>query len=111
MITKFEELNKIDFSNTVDNNIINKNTGIYKVNATGGGYRVIASISIPKISVFYPVIAETTEEYMKIAPTKLWGPNPNEVGNLCIIGHNWESEAFFIQLYFRLLRLLRLSTE
>ena len=95
---EFEELNKIDFYNMKDSEIIKKDSGIYKVNATGGGYRVIASISIPKISVFYPVIAETTEEYMKIAPTKFWGPNPNEEGNLCIIGHNWESEAFFSNL-------------
>ena len=95
---EFEELNKIDFS-AVSSNILPKDDiGIYKVNATGDGYRVIASISIPRISVFYPVIAETTEEYMKIAPTKLWGPNPNEEGNLCIIGHNWESKAFFSNL-------------
>jgi len=95
---EFEELNEIDFSSTAGNEIIKKDVGIYKQNATGNGYRVIASISIPKISVFYPVISETTEEYMKIAPTKLWGPNPNEVGNLCIIGHNWESKAFFSNL-------------
>jgi len=95
---EFEELNELDFTNVADSAIIKKDTSIYKKSATGSEYRVIASISIPKISVFYPVIAETTEEYMKIAPTKLWGPNPNEEGNLCIIGHNWESEAFFSNL-------------
>ena len=95
---EFEELNKIDFSSIPDNKMINKDISIYKKSATGSEYRVIASISIPKISVFYPIIAETTEEYMKIAPTKLWGPNPNAEGNLCIIGHNWESDAFFSNL-------------
>ena len=25
----------------------------------------------------------------------MWGPNPNEVGNLCIAGHNYKSTKFF----------------
>ena len=29
---------------------------------------------------------------MKVAPCKFHGPNPNEVGNLCIIAHNWVDE-------------------
>ena len=95
---EFEALNKIDFTNIADIKILEKNQSSYKVNATGNGYRVIASISIPKISITYPVISETTEEYLKIAPTKLWGPNPNEEGNLCIIGHNWENNALFSNL-------------
>lgn len=95
---EFEQLNEIDFSSVSDDTILKNDISIYKKSATGSEYRVIASISIPKISAFYPVIAETTEEYLKIAPTKLWGPNPNEEGNLCIIGHNWENDALFSNL-------------
>jgi len=95
---EFEELNELDFTSVTDREIIKKDISTYKKSATGNTYRVIASISIPKISVFYPVIAETTEEYLKIAPTKLWGPNPNEEGNLCIIGHNWENGTLFSNL-------------
>ena len=61
----------------------------------GRTYRVIASIVIPKIKIYYPVIAETSDEYLKIAPCKYWGGEPNEVGNLSIIGHNYKNTEFF----------------
>ena len=32
---------------------------------------------------------------LKISPTKFWGPNPNEVGNFCIVGHNYRNSKFF----------------
>lgn len=40
---------------------------------------VIGKIVIPKIDISYPIIKETTTEYLKIAPTKYCGPNVNEV--------------------------------
>ena len=41
-------------------------------------------------------MAQTTNvELMKIAPYKFWGANPNEVGNLCIIGHNYRRKGVF----------------
>lgn len=95
---EYEELSKIEYSNSAEYTKVENDISIYKKNATGKAYKVIASISIPKISVYYPIIEETTEEYLKIAPTKLWGPNPNEEGNLCIIGHNWEDDSFFSNL-------------
>ncbi len=59
---------------------------------------IIGKIIIPKLSIRYPVINETTDEYLKIAPTRLFGPDANEVGNLCIIGHNMKNEKFFSKL-------------
>lgn len=41
------------------------------------------------MDIVYPIISETTDETLKIAPSKLWGPEPNCIGNLCIIGHNY----------------------
>ena len=35
------------------------------------------------------------DELLKISPCKFWGPNPNEVGNFCIVGHNYRSDKFF----------------
>ena len=40
---------------------------------------VIGKIIIPKIDIEYPIIKETTTEYLKIAPTKYCGPEVNEV--------------------------------
>lgn len=60
--------------------------------------RVVAHIMIPKIQIFYPVLKETTDEYLKIAPCKYWGGEPNEIGNFSIIGHNYKNTQFFSKI-------------
>lgn len=73
-----------------------KDKTIYMItNSHGQNFRVAGEISIPKININYPIIYETTEEYLKIAPTKLFGPDINEIGNLCIVGHNYKNKQFF----------------
>lgn len=62
-------------------------------------YMVTATILIPKIKYSAPIISETSEEYLKIAPTKLFGPEPNRTGNFCIVGHNYKDNRFFSDLY------------
>ena len=74
-----------------------------KVQTTSGGFRytTIATVSIPKLNLQYPVLdgetdsAEETVALLKISPTKFWGPEPNEVGNFCIVGHNYRNTKFF----------------
>ena len=62
----------------------------------GRQYETIGVVRIPKINVNYPILAQTTNvEVMKVAPYKFWGANPNEVGNLCIIGHNYRRKGVF----------------
>ena len=63
--------------------------------ASGTKYSTIAIINIPKIGVNYPVLSEASDELLKIAPNKFWGPNPNEVGNFCIVAHNYRNSKFF----------------
>ena len=76
-----------------------KDNTIYMVaNSQGQKFRVAGDISIPKIEINYPIVYETTEEYLKIAPTKLIGPDINEVGNLCIVGHNYKNKEFFSRI-------------
>ena len=73
------------------------------VQTTSGGYRYVsvATINIPKLNLTYPVLdgetdsAQETEALLKIAPTRFWGPEPNEVGNFCIVGHNYRNSKFF----------------
>lgn len=70
---------------------------------TTDGYRytTIATINVPKINLQYPIIdGETdseaeTEALLKVSPTKFWGSDPNEVGNFCIVGHNYRNTKFF----------------
>ena len=63
--------------------------------ASGTKYSTIAIINIPKIGVNYPVLSDASDELLKIAPNKFWGPNPNEVGNFCIVAHNYRNSKFF----------------
>ena len=78
-----------------------RNTVTVQTSPKGFKYTTIATVNIPAIGVKYPVIdgstdsAEETEDLLKISPTKFWGPEPNEVGNFCIVGHNYRNTRFF----------------
>ena len=58
-------------------------------------YKMVGRIQIPKINVDYPILSETTDSLLKVSVCKFWGSNPNEVGNLCIAGHNYRNKKFF----------------
>lgn len=64
----------------------------------GTEYYTIGIINIPKLNINYPILSETTESLLKIAPCKFWGPNPNQIGNLCIAGHNYRNSKFFSKI-------------
>lgn len=61
----------------------------------GTNYYTIGRITIPKIGVDYPIFSETTTELLKKSPCKFWGADPNQVGNFCIVGHNYRNNLFF----------------
>ncbi len=79
---------------------INKQAEI-RTTQNGYQYRIIASINIPKINVNYSIlhgVTGTTEEIddlLKHSPCRYWGTEPNEVGNFCIVGHNYRNQRFF----------------
>ena len=72
--------------------VIDRNTSVTE---SGQEYYTMAIVKIPSINVEYPVLNVTTDELLKISPTKFWGPEPNEVGNFCIVGHNYRNKKFF----------------
>lgn len=53
------------------------------------GYDIIAKLEIPKIDLQTNVLSRYNENTMLVSVTKFWGPEPNEIGNFCIIGHNY----------------------
>ncbi len=65
------------------------------VASDGTEYYTIGVINIPSIDVNYPILSTYSDALLKIAPCKFHGPNPNEVGNLCIAGHNYKNSKFF----------------
>ena len=70
----------------------------YSTNLDVNNY-VIGIIEINSIGISYPIISESTDDNLKIAPCKFLGSNPNEVGNLCIVAHNYNNYKFFSKLY------------
>lgn len=90
-----------EIKNEVDENVQEHEIKYITKNARDvqqGTYRTIGTIDIPKIKISYPILNEYTEEYLNIAPVKLTGVNPNEIGNCVIIGHNYWSTKFFSNL-------------
>ncbi len=77
------------------------NKKIIQTTAEGYRYTTIATINIPKIGVQYPILdgqtdsVEETKALLKISPTKFWGAEPNQVGNFCVVGHNYRNTKFF----------------
>ena len=69
--------------------------------ASGYTYVIDGTVTIPKINVEYAILdGETdseaeTEELLRISPVKFHGPEINEVGNYCIVGHNYRNSKFF----------------
>lgn len=87
-----ENMNQNEALQTEDKNTITSG----KVNdSKGNEYSVVGVVNIPKINCKYPIIAETTDKLLKVSVCKFWGANPNEVGNLCIVGHNYKNSKFF----------------
>ena len=64
----------------------------------GTVYLVDATINIPSLGINYPILSDWSEELLKISLNKYWGPEPNEIGNYCIVGHNYRSGKMFGQL-------------
>ena len=64
----------------------------------GKEYQVAATLAIPKINLNYPVLSSTSDDLLKNALTKFWGPNANEEGNFVIAGHNYKNKKFFGRL-------------
>jgi len=62
------------------------------------GYKVIAKLQIPNIDLETYVLEEYSNNALNISVTKFWGVNPNEVGNLCIAGHNFQNKNMFHNL-------------
>lgn len=42
-------------------------------------FYIIGIIEIPKINITYPIISELSDEFLKIAPCKFYGPELNEI--------------------------------
>jgi len=70
----------------------------YSANYISSNNFIIGAVEIEVLGINYPILNEYTEENLKISICKFYGPNPNENGNLCIVGHNYMNDKFFSKL-------------
>lgn len=85
----------VNLNNTLQEEDKNNITSGKFTDSKGNTYSILGVINIPKINSKYPIIAETSNVLLKVSVCKFWGSNPNEVGNLCLVGHNYRDSRFF----------------
>lgn len=72
---------------------------LYNINLSDNStYPIIGRIEIPSLNINYPIFSKTTDELLKLGICKVYGPNINTRGNLCLAGHNYENNLFFSNL-------------
>lgn len=89
------EISTIELEDEVEKQKADEIAKNIQVAKDGTEYYKMAVINIPKINISYAVLSTTTPELLKMSPCKFWGGEPNEVGNFCIIGHNYRNTKFF----------------
>ena len=84
-----------------ENEPITTNTLKEEITVGKKTYATEAIITIPKIDISYPVLSKTSDELLEISVNKFWPKDlqPNEVGNYCIVGHNYRNGKMFGKLH------------
>lgn len=59
------------------------------------GYQVIGTVQIPEINIEYPILIESTKDSLKKSITRFGNGKVNEIGNLCLAGHNYIDGSMF----------------
>lgn len=84
----------------LENLYLNSNQNYEIINLNENcNYFIIGIIEISKINIKYPILSTINDELLKISPCRFYGCYPNEFGNLCIAGHNYDNSTFFSDLY------------
>lgn len=105
LILKYNSYKKEKFSKSLVSNFgittLYANNNDYIANKTTTNIEepfVIGLLKIDKINLMYPILSNSSEELLKISPCRFYGPMPNEIGNLCIAGHNYANQKHFGKL-------------
>ena len=94
-----EENEPINPQTVEQNNDNMELVGGYITTSDGKKVYTEAILNIERLGINYPVLSETSDELLKKSINKFWGPNGvNEVGNYCIVGHNYKNKKMFARL-------------
>ncbi len=103
LVGGFFYLNSLQKKANLSNNLIS-NYNISKLYSSSNDkieshlIGVFGIIEIPKINLYYPVFSSLTEDLLKVSPCKFYGDSPNNNGNICIAGHNYDNSLFFSKI-------------
>ena len=84
------------YSDETYNSVRTSNVNFYELDQNK--FNVIGIIEINSIGINYPILSTVSNDLLKIAPCRFYGPMPNEIGNMCIAGHNYNNYKFFSKL-------------
>lgn len=99
-IKKGEEVQNIEQENSEKEQREEKNANQLQLVATQyKGYKVAAKLKIDKLKIDTCVLEDYAKNAMEVCVTKFFGPDPNEIGNFCITGHNYITKNMFGYLY------------
>lgn len=87
---KQEEKKRKELAKNVDTKTHVSNDGV--------SYSVESVLKIPTINIEYTVLSKTSPDLLYVSLNKYWGPEPNEIGNYCVVGHYYESGIMFGKL-------------
>ncbi len=92
--------NKSTALNEITNNTIKEKLEYPKeeILENYNGYSVCAKLEISVISLETYVLSEYSTQNLNVSVTKFFGPNPNEIGNFCVAGHNFRNKNMFKNL-------------
>ena len=62
------------------------------------GFEVVGQIDISKLGISYPIISNASTSALATSVCKLYGNGINEVGNVVIVGQNYNDGRFFSNL-------------
>lgn len=94
------------YANSESSNTLYSNDFFSILDANSSNNPILGIIKIKAINVYYPFFAYYSDENLKLSPCRFFGPEPGKVGNICILGHNYNNDKFFSNV-----NLLKLNDE
>lgn len=94
------------YANSESSNSLYSSDFFSILNANSNDNPILGIIEIKAINVYYPFFAYYSDENLKLSPCRFFGPEPGKVGNICILGHNYNNDKFFSNV-----NLLKLNDE
>lgn len=94
------------YADTENSNDIYSNNFFTILDENAKSNYILGIIEIKSINLYYPIFAYYSDNDLKVSPCRFYGPEPGKVGNICILGHNYNSNMFFSNV-----NLLKVNNE